>query len=82
MHDHSRPTADEFESHLDAARDFIDRHHSLTKGMAVICCWNEYGEGSVLEPTEGDGNSLLRSVRRAFSAQEPRAGGHELKAQK
>lgn len=65
-HDESMSRPDEFEAHLREARAFIDRNRVLTQGQAVICCWNEYGEGSYVEPTKRDGFAFLDRVRKVF----------------
>jgi hypothetical protein len=74
LHDNSRSTSEEFESHLNAAKSFMDMHRAQTKGFGVICCWNEYGEGSYIEPTKGAGISYLEKVRSVFE----RSGGHQV----
>lgn len=66
LHDNSRPTASEFESHLQAAKLAMDQNSLKTKKMAVICCWNEFGEGSFIEPTKQGQNEFLVRVRKVF----------------
>jgi hypothetical protein len=65
-HDNSASTPRQFRGHLLAAREVISRNHTRTRGMGVICCWNEYGEGSIIEPTKQDGFSYLEQVRDVF----------------
>ncbi len=61
--DGSIPTPAEFKTHLQAAREFmIDRRIDA----GVICCWNEYGEGSFIEPTKKAGTALLNNVSATF----------------
>ncbi|HEX7857254.1 MAG TPA: glycoside hydrolase family 99-like domain-containing protein [Sphingobium sp.] len=57
--DTSEPSGDQFRDHLTAARSFMTE-----KGVsrAVICCWNEYGEGSVIEPTKALGDAKLKAI--------------------
>jgi len=69
LHDNSFGTPDEFERHLAAAKLRIDKHAAKTKGMTVICCWNEFGEGSYVEPTKKDGFKYLEKVRKVFGVQ-------------
>jgi hypothetical protein len=69
LHDNSFSTTAEFETHLIAARQFMDEHSEQTKGLGVICCWNEYGEGSFIEPTEAARFDRLETVQRAFCLQ-------------
>jgi len=40
---------------------------SPQRKMALICAWNEWGEGSVLEPTHELGFDYLNVVRRVFT---------------
>lgn len=67
-HDNSIPTPQEFKKHLEAARQFMDVNPRLTKGMGVICCWNEFGEGSMIEPTESSGFSFLEQVKQVLGS--------------
>lgn len=65
-HDNSMSTPDEFQAHLEAAKSFMDANKTLTNGLGVICCWNEFGEGSYIEPTKKDGFKYLERVRKVF----------------
>jgi len=66
LHDNSMPSPDEFEAHLVAAKSFMDSNPRLTRSMGVICCWNEYGEGSYIEPTKVQGFAFLEKVKKVF----------------
>jgi hypothetical protein len=66
LHDDSRSTPAEFRKHLLAARAFMDKEATKTRRMGVICCWNEFGEGSFIEPTKVDGLKYLEQVRDVF----------------
>ena len=66
LHDNSLATAGEFEAHLRAARALMDSRPDKALRMGVICCWNEFGEGSFIEPTKRRGNELLERVRAVF----------------
>ena len=68
LHDDSVGTADEFEAHLRAAKALMDGHPGQTKKTGIICCWNEFGEGSYIEPTQRDGFGFLERVRRVFGS--------------
>lgn len=70
LHDRSLSSPEEFGKHLMAAKEFIDRHRDRTRGLGVICCWNEFGEGSFIEPTEQGGFAYLQEVRRVFGKQQ------------
>lgn len=65
-HDNSKSTPATFEKHLIAAKKFMDLHPSQTEKTGVICCWNEYGEGSVIEPTKFWGFKFLDAVNKTF----------------
>ncbi|MDR7334837.1 glycoside hydrolase family 99-like domain-containing protein [Roseateles asaccharophilus] len=66
-HDRSGGDLATFESHLRAARDFMDANPSQTRRLGVICCWNEFGEGSYIEPTKAGGFGYLEKVRDVFA---------------
>lgn len=58
--DDAIPTDTQFRAHLDAARDIMIQRRIE---RAIVCCWNEYGEGSIIEPTREHGDSRLRAIR-------------------
>lgn len=66
LHDRSEPTATEFAQHLRSARDVLEHHEAQTHGLGVLCCWNEFGEGSYVEPTQERGFAFLDAVRSVF----------------
>jgi len=37
------------------------------KRTAILCCWNEFGEGHYIEPTRGSGFSYLDAIRDVFT---------------
>ncbi len=51
----------------------MDAHPDLTHRTGVICCWNEFGEGSIIEPTRQGGFARLEQIRAVF------AGGSEFR---
>lgn len=67
-HDESVSTPGQFERHLRAAKTFMDNTTNKTPKMGVICCWNEFGEGSYIEPTKQDGFSHLEKVKKVFGS--------------
>ena len=67
-HDLSGGSVGEFRDHLESAKAFIDAHREETGSMGIICCWNEFGEGSYIEPTEKFGFSYLEQVRAVFGS--------------
>lgn len=66
FHDNSSSTPVQFEQHLRAAKARLDKYPATTKRSAVICCWNEFGEGSYIEPTKKDGLTYLEKVKKVF----------------
>ncbi|MDC6166633.1 glycoside hydrolase family 99-like domain-containing protein [Paucibacter sp. XJ19-41] len=68
LHDDSRATPAEFRAHLLAARQKMDEQPARSQRMGVICCWNEFGEGSFIEPTKVDRFQYLEQVRDVFGA--------------
>lgn len=50
-HDLSYSTPDEFGSMVRNAKKMLKKYPSKTLDNIVICCWNEFGEGSYIEPT-------------------------------
>jgi glycosyl transferase family WbsX len=65
-HDKSQSTPDAFEAHLRAAKAAMVAGSGKTRGLGVICCWNEFGEGSYIEPTKAEGFSYLEKVQKVF----------------
>jgi len=64
--DLARPASPaDFGRHLRDAVGFAKAHRSTR--AVVICCWNEFGEGTYIEPTEGDGFGYLNEVRKALN---------------
>ncbi|WP_199154790.1 glycoside hydrolase family 99-like domain-containing protein [Chromobacterium sp. ASV23] len=66
QHDHSESTPEQFRQHLQAAKALMDGGPWQAHKYAVICCWNEYGEGSFIEPTEMGGFQYLQQVKAVF----------------
>jgi hypothetical protein len=64
--DQAFSTPDSFEAHLRAARQVMDSHPEKTQRMGVICCWNEFGEGSYIEPTKRFQFEYLERVKKVF----------------
>jgi len=64
--DLSVSTPDSFEAHLRAARDYMDKFPDKTQRMGVICCWNEFGEGSFVEPTKTFQMQYLKRIKKVF----------------
>jgi hypothetical protein len=56
----------EFEQHLRAGKAIMDANTTRTRRMGIVCCWNEFGEGSYLEPTKQRGTQVLDAVRKVY----------------
>ncbi|MFT3802098.1 MAG: glycoside hydrolase family 99-like domain-containing protein [Burkholderiaceae bacterium] len=65
-HDDSRPDVPAFARHLREARATMAEHARQTRGIGLVCCWNEFGEGSYVEPTRGSGFGFLEAIRDVF----------------
>ncbi|MDR1427251.1 MAG: glycoside hydrolase family 99-like domain-containing protein, partial [Bifidobacteriaceae bacterium] len=65
-------TITQFENHLMAGRDFLNNYPVQTGGVAMLAAWNEYEEGSVIEPSASQppGERYIDAIRRVF-AQDP-----------
>jgi len=65
--DNSRSDPNAFAVHTRAAIQYLQKGRSEENRVGVICCWNEYGEGSVLEPTRQYSNSHLLRLKREIN---------------
>ena len=65
-HDNSVSTPESFEAHLLTARDIMNNQPEKTLKIGVICCWNEFGEGSYIEPTKKWQFRYLEKVKSVF----------------
>lgn len=45
----------EFGNMLSEAKEEIKLHQDKALNNIIICCWNEYGEGSYIEPRKNMG---------------------------
>jgi hypothetical protein len=68
--DLSVSTPDLFEKHLRAAKELMVRYPDKTLRTAVICCWNEFGEGSYIEPTKAFQFQYLERIKKVFGGNE------------
>jgi hypothetical protein len=69
LHDNSVSTPASFEALLRQARDTLDKNPQKTLNTVMICCWNEFGEGSYVEPTKKFGEAYGQAIKNVF-------GGH------
>ena len=58
-------TPQKFEGFLHKAKDYVDRHPQQPP-LVTINAWNEWAEGSYLEPDTEHGYGFLEAVRRVF----------------
>jgi hypothetical protein len=65
-HDNSSSTPESFEKHLIEAKKLVEKYPVKTLRTVIICAWNEFGEGSYIEPTEKWGMRYLKAVRKVF----------------
>lgn len=70
-HDKSVSAPEQFRQHLAAAKSLITTYPARSNGLSVICCWNEFGEGSYIEPTKGTGFTYLEAVQSVFGSKSP-----------
>jgi len=62
----NNPTPDKFARMLNAAKQLIDTDSKIPK-ILMIEAWNEFGEGSYIEPTKKWGFSYLESIKKIFA---------------
>ena len=65
-HDRSISTPEQFQAHVKAAKKVLAAHPDKTLNMATICCWNEFGEGSFIEPTERHRFGYMQTILDTF----------------
>lgn len=61
-HDMSYGDPKEFGEMLNDAKKEIEVHPQKTLNNIIICCWNEYGEGSYIEPSKKYGFQFLDEI--------------------
>jgi hypothetical protein len=66
--DNSISTPEQFERHLLAGKALMSAYPEKTQRTSVICCWNEFGEGSFVEPTKLHKFEYLDKIRKVFGA--------------
>lgn len=67
LRDLSESTPEEFVAHLRAARTMMAQQVQGGNAYGIVCCWNEFGEGSYIEPTRGRGTTDIDAIRSVFS---------------
>ena len=66
LHDNCFSSPLEFKNHLFAARYYLDKYPSKTQKTMIICAWNEFGEGSYIEPTKKREFQYLEAIKEVF----------------
>ncbi len=61
-HDNCVSTPDSFAQHLRLAKMRLDQFPQKTQRTLIICAWNEFGEGSYIEPTRVAGKAYLEAI--------------------
>jgi hypothetical protein len=65
-HDDSISTPQQFGAHILAAKKVINSNREKTLGHMIVCCWNEYGEGSYIEPTKKFGTEYIETLKQSL----------------
>jgi hypothetical protein len=65
-HDNCVSTPASFAQHLKSAKTYLDQYPQKTRKTLVICAWNEFGEGSYIEPTKQGGKANLEAIQAVF----------------
>ncbi|EIX9168578.1 glycoside hydrolase family 99-like domain-containing protein [Klebsiella pneumoniae] len=63
-HDMSYGNPKEFGNMLSEAKEEIKLHQDKALNNIIICCWNEYGEGSYIEPSKKYGFKFLDEIQK------------------
>lgn len=66
LHDQCMPTIEEFKNHLIEGRKALESLKQTGPKLGVVCCWNEFGEGSFIEPTRAQGKARLERIQEVF----------------
>ncbi len=56
---YGEPTSSEFEAHIEDAKTKALQNASKTDMNIITCCWNEFGEGPYLQPTQEKGTMFI-----------------------
>lgn len=55
-----------FSTHIQKAKDLMDKYPTGTSKIGIIYAWNEYGEGGYIAPTKKYDHSLLETIKSGF----------------
>lgn len=82
--DNAASTPSLYNTALTNAKTFIDQNQSLTDKTVLLCCWNEHGEGTTIEPSYAWGYDYLQKIVDVFNpiveVEDPEPPGPPLKA--
>jgi len=62
-----------FRRHLEDAKNFVKTHPTKTLPMVIVEAWNEFGEGSYIEPHQEAGFAYLDAIRSVFGGSQAHA---------
>ena len=63
-------TPENFQKGLEMTKEYIDSHPEMRAPLMTINSWNEWTEGSYLEPDDLNGYGYLEAVKKVFLDQE------------
>ena len=66
-HDNSYSTPSQWRTHLERAYQFVAQNPNRTQNTVMVCCWNEYEEGTIVEPTKLWGTKYLDALSQVFA---------------
>lgn len=65
-HDNSYSSPETFKKMLVAGKFMMEKYPTKTMRMGIICAWNEFGEGSYIEPTKKWQFLYLQAIKDIF----------------
>ena len=66
--DNARSEPQEFLVSLREAKNQVQNHPQKTDQRVIVCCWNEYAEGSFIEPSKAWGYQFLEAIQEVFES--------------
>jgi len=75
------PNRQQWRAALNSVKLALEQHETLglptpqgRQRLFLIYAWNEYAEGGVIAPTQGDGAMKLQTIEEVFGAHHPGTG--------